>query len=397
MSPLQIRSRGDSTQRRWVSLGLLENPFPTSGVESSVYYSVYQDDRLEVVNRWLNSSLSKDATRWAPLVIKGSIGVGKTHILHQVEKAVWELDDPMVEVTRHTLTGGGARSLALSELLIEGLDSIEDRFEEREQMTLLDALFASPNASAAVAALPSSSPLRLPFRRIIDAKGQRRKQLSDLCLKWICRVPLSRGDYSSLDVSGKIDAEGQSVRAIAHFFRTLREAGVLDTWLIMIDQIEDLFRREATTPMKRARFLTDLRTLIDEALEGAPLPLILAWNTAISGVDVSEQLRQQYVALFSRLAEIVDLPALPREYALPFANAYLEAARAEYAVQNPEDGPRASVPYVVFKRALERDVQKVVDEVAESSGGVMPRRLLAALRQWADRYIERQAGRSTEQ
>ena len=84
-------------------------------------------------------------------------------------------------------------------------------------------------------------------------------------------------------------------------------------WFLFIDQMEDLWRRDVTTALRRTRFLTDLRTLIDEALEGCPVAVTLAWNTEVLiggsrvAEDVEERLQRDYLAMFSRISNVVHI------------------------------------------------------------------------------------------
>ncbi|WP_156040797.1 hypothetical protein [Chondromyces apiculatus] len=92
-----------------------------------------------------------------------------------------------------------------------------------------------------------------------------------------------------------------------------------------MDQLEDLWRVGVISPGRRARFLTDLRSLIDLGLEGAPIAVLLAWNTEVTMGE--DKLESEYQALWRRLGDPIDLPGLEAKDVWPFATEYLEHAQ----------------------------------------------------------------------
>jgi hypothetical protein len=386
MSALQIRHPKKPPSFNWPSLSLIENPFPESGLQSNVHYTAYQEEQITDISEWTSDAIDEDATRWSPLVIKGSVGTGKTHTLTVLEKRLRELDEPTLEVTRHVLTGSGSKYLTLGDLLIEGYGSIDVRHKGRTGRSLIRSLLSRISVSDVEKLLPSSSPIYRPLLGLASPKDRNsREERSELFSDWLGRIPLTKSDYRLLGVAGKIDSEGQLIRALAHYFKLLRKYDVVRVWIIMIDQIEDLYRKKEFTELRRARFLTDLRTLIDEGFEGAPLPLILAWNTSTDeSLVISDQIREEYVALFSRLKKVVDIPALPRENARAFARQFVESAHREFMTETrTTDSGQAR--YIVFLKALDRAVPTILGKLGEP---LLPRDFLGELHDWSSKYLK---------
>jgi len=161
---------------------------------------------------------------------------------------------------------------------------------------------------------------------------------------------------------------------VIHLLRVAATLGQLRLVVLLLDQLEDLERKSEITPLRRARFLTDLRIFIDEGLERAPIALCTAWNT--QGAEFMNSLQSQYPALASRLGDRAMVPGLPQSHLIPFAQAYLDAAYGQKK-----------------NRPLRIDA-KVAASLAGSlkplpGGDVAPREWLDQLRRWAEREASR--------
>lgn len=415
---IQLHLPADEAPRpapRWKQLGLLENPFPESGVATSIDYNDHQEAEIARINAWLERCVDPDAPRWGPLLIKGSIGVGKTHVLRRIERAIEEAGrnayPGKVGVSYHLVTGSGAKNLLLADLLLEALTAPLPGHDDSHaigEMPLVQALLAAlrenlgdpATAANPLAAIPRTSPLRAPLRALLaesapnparDQAPDQAAEIEQLFCSWLMRRELTTRQSERLGVSGKLQGEGEAVRAYVHLFRLAHAAIHFRAWILMIDQIEDLWRHREITPLKRARFFTDLRTLIDEGLEGAPIAVMLAWNTEVVSVgslgslgssgslDVEQRLGAEYRALWSRLPEPVDLPMLQtEEQARAFAAQYIEAGRER------EPGARAKM-----LAALTQEEPQVRDRIPVEANGRIGQRTnqrawLRALRAWAD-------------
>ncbi len=390
----------DSTRRRrWETLGFITNPFPDSGIATTVDYNEHQIDEILRINTWLNETMVGEKEQFGPLLIKGSIGVGKTHVLKRIEHAVTEMGAQRAPgkmgASYHTITGLGAKNLTLSMLMLEALRTPPagaDNSSQGVELPLVGEIYQAlrkGDGTSSLNALPRTSPLRAPFGKILNtpADSETRTQREQDVLSWLTRRDVPKPTLARIGVSGRLEGEGEAIRAYTHLFRLAREVLQFHAWIMLIDQVEDLWRSSEITPVKRARFLTDLRTLVDECLEGAPIPVILAWNTQVIApgrveeTQVEDKFQAEYRSLYSRLPHPIDLPMLPiQEHAYEFAQLYVEAA----------DG---SARKTTFLAQLRDDFERILDTITSTAEGrvgdrVNQRAWLRALRAWADESVE---------
>lgn len=379
MSPLHIRAPGKSERSdKWRKWGVTGNPFPASAVAHPDPYDghILPDD-LESLNSWLSGAVSEttdDNRSRRPLAMKGSIGVGKTHWLHEAERAIRSYREEahlekQIIVSYHALTDVGMKTLSLGGLMKEGLEGSD---------ILRDTLIACGEVTDDDFDLPSATPLRVPLQRLARARGGDRQEISQAFEAWLFRRHVSPSMLGRLGASGRLESEGQWVRALAHFTRVMQKLSGFRAWIVLLDQLEDLWRRDVTTPLRRARFLTELRSLIDEAYAGAPISVAMAWNTAVAAeasrkgipTDVEDQLRKDYIALFTRIHQdrVIEIPELSTEHLLPFAETFVRAAA--------QDG---------HEPALVRHLPTALAAYGGAKNGrVTARDWLGWLRQWAE-------------
>ncbi len=283
---------------RWREQNLVRNPFETQD-DGTPLFRAHVPDAVYLAG-WLKRALSEQAV--PPLVIKGAIGNGKTHWLRAFEHdARVRLGEHGVVSYRH-LTEVSMKNLSLGGLMWSSLSELA-----REVI-----------AAGGKSGLEPSSPIAAVLSRVSHQDGA----AVDLAHRWLARGPLSKTDLSKIGASGPLETEGQWVAALADILLAARERLDFKVWLFLLDQLEDLWRSNVITPVKRARFLTDLRALIDRGRAGSPLAIALAWNTG-QRREVEDQLKRDYIALFSRVERVVDIPKLPREQLVPFARAYV--------------------------------------------------------------------------
>ena len=386
---------------RWEALEFAMNPFPESGVATGVDYNEHQKKEIHSINEWLRKTVDAEAKQWRPLLIKGSIGVGKTHVLRRIERVIdgssKHASQGEVGVSYHIVTGLGVRNLLLSNILLEALQApLPGREESAEESGLplvhetLEALRKSREQDPEehpLKALPRTSPLRAPLKKILLAS--KRGEVEQLFSSWLMRRDLTRTALERIGAHGRLEGEGEAVRAYAHMFRLAHKALDFRVWIMLLDQIEDLWNNKEVTPLKRARFLTDLRTLVDEGLEGAPIVPVLAWNTEVSvagrvsAIDVEEKVASEYRALSARLPKPVDLPMLLiNQHAYSFAASYIDAV-----------GSARSDSKTQMLAALKQDQDAILARVPERGNGrigdrVNQRAWLDALREWAEEPAE---------
>lgn len=358
ISPPAKKSASEAVTK-WSRLGLTKNPFPESGVLGEAFYTGHIPDVVNKVQRWLDDIASKKVGEpRAPFALEGTIGAGKTHLLASMENAFLESDKTgKTIVIRENLVNAGGGRLLLSTLFGANLhlgEIAEEVLSNRSQLE--DAL----------GKLPSASPLRSVMA---DSSGVKAQTLT----LWLRGSPLTRTQVQS--VGGRsLDAEGERLRAVIHLLRLAAHLGFLKVVVFLLDQLEDLERKSEITPLRRARFLTDLRIFIDEGLEGAPIALCTAWNT--EGTAFMRSLQSQYPALASRLATRAAVPGLSQAHLIPFAQTYLDEAY-----------------HNAKKRPLTLDSRiaaRLVTALTPLPGGdVAPREWLDELRKWAEREATR--------
>jgi hypothetical protein len=404
-------SKSPSKVSPWKQFGLLGNPFPPSGVATDVDYDGHQPDQVREIISWLNKSVDPTAEQWSPLAISGSIGVGKTHVLRKMERACADYRESenlgsRLMVSSQTLVGAGMKTLLLSNLLLEALNqplpsgNVQTNSAEMPLFAMaVEQMLSDKNAQIVLEVLPPSSPIHKPLTRIAAARTTNEaSRLTALLSSWLARRNLTTGQLESLGLGGKLEGEGQAVRAFAHVCRFAQKAMGFRVWFLFIDQMEDLWRRDVTTALRRTRFLTDLRTLIDEALEGCPVAVTLAWNTEVLiagsriGEDVEERLQRDYLAMFSRISNVVHISTLPREHLLPFASAYVEHASAMFRADKTASKGKEPADAGKFERLLEKEFSSIESRIEDwgrrpNDGSVVARAWLDALRDWADNLV----------
>lgn len=330
-----------SEKSRFEQHGLVGNPFPEPGLDRGVLYSGHMTEELERINGWLDETQRLAVGKpVSPMAIRGTIGVGKTHLLKAIQNGL-ETGEQGIFVCRRALTEGGMKNLLLANLLLESLPPGDESIpldRASSSVPLLDRLVVAErmmdrrgDIQKILNNLGSESSLRAPLQKLFAIPDARTEaETRKLLAIWLKRGHTTPVQRNKIGVTNALEGEGQAVRAVADLMRVAQGAGLLKVWFVLLDQLEELFRPNVITPGRRARFLTDLRFLVDLAYEGAPIAVLVAWNTEIAVPTGSQDdpLQREYRALWRRLADPVDLPGLPEKHIWPFAQAYLEAAQA---------------------------------------------------------------------
>lgn len=379
---LPIGTADHATGGAFSKFGLEKNPFPPTGVDSGVLYTDHLTDELRRINSWIDEvaqATQADLPQPAPvrpLAIFGSLGVGKTHLLNFLEQGLRQ--NPLTPTLRKGMADEGMTRLVLADLFLRYLPFSDEHSDPGTGYLrrLIDAGRGSAEVLARMkASLRPGSPVRVPFFAALEATE---KEPVVWLSRWLRREYTTPAQRSKLGLSGVLQSEGEAVRAVADLMRLGHAAGVLRVWFILIDQLEELWRPDVITPTRRARFLTDLRHLVDEALEGAPTALLLAWNTTVeedlfSGPpDVRNRMERDYRALWQRLGAPVDLPPLREEDVWPFALKYLDAANVR------ENSPQLQKKLFDALKAASDTVKR--ERKADGPGGLAPRKVLGAWR-----------------
>lgn len=305
--------------------GFSRNPFPASGVASDVLFRGHIPKQLQQIDDWLTESQAT-LNSYRPLALRGSLGVGKTHLLQTLERG---LRGAGYAVVNRILSAKELGRLLLSDLLLpeataeasaEGSESPSEWIVQMYRMAETEASLLEEH----LVELPPGSSVAKIFRQVSDDPQRLRLEW---VLRYFSRAYLTESQVNKLGVSSRMRGEGESLEALGDLARLAVSLGLIPgPWFIFLDQLEDLFRPGAVGAARKVRFLTDLRTLVDLALSGAPIAILVAWNTEIEAANTEQQLMDEYRALWSRLSEPVDLPKLRLNQLQEFAEAYLDHA-----------------------------------------------------------------------
>jgi len=393
MRLFEFTSNDPVQESLYVSTGYLRNPFPETGVGSAVLYTGHMPNQVANITQWGSRIQSMAAgplehIRIPPLAIEGSLGTGKTHLLATMKR---ELERPNVATLHVNLTQKGASRLLLSRLLLDGLRVVGRDLAPTTltAVPLLDLIQSTDKegSSSLLDKLPDLDlqVLSRPIERILTAQGETRIDLAKTLGKWLVGAHTTPSQLSRLDLAGPIQGEGEPIVAIADLMKISHAANWVRTWYILIDQLEELWRPGVVGPASRAKFLTDVRDLVDLGLQGAPIATVLAWNTEVS-LDAGAELKESYRALWQRLGEPTSIPGLSSGDVLPFARAYLDAAERNPEMVQVGEGNRREL----FRKRLEASEPDVQERLAQNKearlghGRSTARGVLSAWRTTAD-------------
>jgi hypothetical protein len=332
-------SGDDDVRDPFAPTGYVGNPFPEPGLDTGALYIEHMPDQVKKLDAWVTDVLrTTDLDRprsgpVRPLAIRGSIGVGKTHILKALERDLAQRD--LVAVVRKNLPEEGMDRLLLATLLLGSLphgDIEVDLPRTPSALPLLDRIVVVARSGAFSRQVRetleglSGSLISRPLLRIIGEQDRAREaDLRAWFSRWLLRGHTTPIQRSKLGLAKPLEGEGQAIRAVADLMRTARAARQVQTWFVLIDQLEDLWRSGVISPGRRARFLTDARSFVDLGLEGAPIAVLLAWNTLVTASE--DRIETEYQALWRRLGDPLDLPGLEGKDVWPFAEEYLKHAQ----------------------------------------------------------------------
>jgi hypothetical protein len=324
---------GDSDDDPILALGYVRNPFPEPGLDTGAFYIRHMEPQIKALETWVSDAqaatdpVSPAHQPVRPIAIRGSIGVGKTHVLKALEKDLSEGDG--LAVTRKNLPEEGMERILLANLLLHNLPSGHPDTEitgEPSSVPILDrivARLAGDRRPAIMTELEHLAPRSLFAQAFQSVVASGRDDYRAVLARWLSRGMTTPTQRAKIHLARPLEGEGQAIRAIADLLQLARAAGELQVWFVLVDQLEDLWRPGVVTPGRRARLLTDLRFLVDLALEGAPIATLLAWNTEVNAED---HIQVEYQALWRRLGTPVDLPGLGQKDVWPFAQEYLKHA-----------------------------------------------------------------------
>jgi hypothetical protein len=342
VKPFHLGARAgvdDDVGDPFAAAGYASNPFPEPGLDTGALYVDHMPGQVRRVDAWVTDVLvSTQLDRLTsgpvrPLAIRGSIGVGKTHLLKTLESDLSNRD--RVAVVRKNLPEDGMDRLLLATLLLGSLphgDVDVDLPKVPSALPLLDRIVAVARSGAAARGVHEAldglvgSLVAPPLLRILREQDRTREaDLRAWLSRWLLRGHTTPIQRSKLGLARPLEGEGQAIRAVADLMRVARAAHQVQAWFVLVDQLEDLWRTGVIGPGRRARFLTDVRSLVDLGQEGAPIAVLLAWNTEVTPGE--DKIETEYQALWRRLGDPLDLPGLQEKDLWPFAQEYLKHAQ----------------------------------------------------------------------
>lgn len=376
------------TRSPYHRIGLPFNPFRETASDpkddSGPFYTSHIEEQLQDIQKWIRAVHTQEERQ--PLSLTGNIGAGKTRILTHLQRRLSRMPAEQkifAEIIALSDTGftrpsvGGLLLTALERLPLPSAENVPQGV-----IPLVWAVIISENFSIDGHSLVPSA-----LGLIHQATGKERTYRAQIFTRWLQRDNLSASEARALGLYRKIDWEGELLRYLAELLRISRDAGVVKTCFIFIDQLEDLFR-PTFSELRRSRLLTDLRGLIDEIDAGTPIGLILSWTPDFSTTSssmhlVESQFKSKYEALFSRMERRrVNLPLLRETDGIPFATKWIDALSTLDGYKQ-KDQPDISWLFATAWNQLRQDRKLLPGR----GGSATPRDLLTALANAVDFYL----------
>lgn len=379
-----------SADQMYAQFGYPRNPFREASSdqinETGPFFTGHIVQQLQEIQGWV-ASIHSGSDR-QPMSLVGNIGAGKTRILRFLlrrlsnfpakEKVVAEL--LLLSDTGYARASvGGMLVSALERMQIHQVSPVPDGV-----LPLVWAIVTSDTFPAQTTGVLGASLQRTHQEKDNNAK----QELAMYVSRWLQRSPLTSSQATRVGLHRRIDWEGELVKIIGDLFRLAEKSGVVKTFYLFVDQLEDLFR-PTFSELRRSRILTDLRGLVDEIDAGMPVGLLLAWTPEFNaapislGNEVDAQFRSKYEALYSRMRRRrVDLPLLKREDAFPFAEEWINALRNEAAFDASRQPDLTGLVASVWERL--RAQRKLYPG---GGGSATPRDLLTGLASEVDQVI----------
>lgn len=351
MSIFQIqKSDHEIVKSEFSRFGLKENPFPDTGLHSKVLYTGHIKNEISEINLWLKEAYLEQSR---PLVISGQSGVGKTHLLHVLKRGLLEMG---CEVTLRSFEDENLSEFRFQDFLLRNLPFQNDKNEDPCTCLIreLVAKMKTMDETSILNTLGSNDIIVKPLLRVLRC---------DDCLpsfsRWLRGITSEQcsvlGVYS-------IENSLQSITAITSLLRLAKEASLYQSWFIMIDQFDLIFRE---TSLCRGKFLRDLRIFLSQTTKSSVITVLSGINSAIS---------ESSPALGNLLKQEVKIPTMDLQHSMPFVREYLKKIK------------NSDVDFHEFglKSLLFLNTEKVIASLAIDSE-LSPRKVLSAWRECAFR------------
>lgn len=378
----------ENAESAYERLGYPRNPFRASGDEQvnsfGPFYAGHIQTQVDGIKLWIQD-VHSGRSRTA-LSIVGNIGAGKTRILQYLRRSL--LSSPPKEKIACELvllSETGYSRASVGGMLVAALERMALPSSETLPDGVLPIVWGIVTSSIALSDVHGT--LAGALQRTQNEHGEKRKEYARLISRWLQRSPLTASEANTVGLHRKLDWEGELIGIVAELIRIAAAVGVLRTFFLFVDQLEDLFR-PTFSELRRSRILTDLRGLVDEIDKGTPIGLILSWSPDVSAAanrqarnEVELRFQSSYDALYSRMQRRrVVLPLLSLENATPFTLEWIEAAKNEVGF----DEAKQPKPYELATKAW-ADLERGRKLYPGGKGVATPRDLLTALADEVDR------------
>lgn len=318
-------------------VGFSMNPFRPSEVDVRAgtvpFFEEYIETQLAQIGQWVDDVHVRGQRQ--PIALVGNIGVGKTLIIGRLVHLLRELVPQKIAVDSLILSDAGYGRISVGSWLIMALERLEFPWQLTPTPLPPDVLPVLHHLSQQPL-VTGTGRIARTLAHIAGQPSADRTPLVRNLTTWVKRGALTEAQSRKLGLGQKLDWEGELIPIVGEILTLARETGILGTFFLFIDQLEDLFSK-GLTPVRRSRVLTDLRALIDVIDGGAPMGLLLSWAP---GFDA--EIRNQYPAVYTRLARRrVDLPLLELRYATGFTEAWM-VGQKDQPGYNPAKQPNAA-------------------------------------------------------
>lgn len=331
------------------------NPFRPAEVDvrsgAVPFFEEYIATQLGQIAQWVDDVHVRGQRQ--PLALVGNIGVGKTLVIGRLVHLLRNLATEKIAVDSLVLSDAGYGRISVGSWLVMALERLDFPWLPAAKPLPPDVLPVL-HYLAQIPSISGSGRIARALSHIASQPDAERMALVGNLTTWLKRGALTEAQSRKLGLGHRLDWEGELIPIVGEILTLAREAGLLGTFFLFIDQLEDLFSK-GLTPVRRSRVLTDLRALIDIIDGGAPMGLLLSWAP---GFDA--EIRTQYPAVYTRLARRrVDLPLLELRYATSFTDGWMK-------------GQQGKPGYEPTKQPSAADLGDKAWNALRSRGGLLP-------------------------
>lgn len=301
-------------------VGFGMNPFRPTETDvragSVPFFEEYIAPQIAQLSQWVDDVHVHGQRQ--PLALVGNIGVGKTLVIGRLVHLLRNQSAQKIAVDSLILSDAGYGRISVGSWLVLALERLDFPWLSSTQSfppDILPVLHLLTQQSA----ISGQGRIARALSHIIRQSPADRLALVRNLTTWVKRGTLTEAQSRRLGLGNRLDWEGELLPVVGEILTLARQANLLGTFFLFIDQLEDLFSK-GLTPVRRSRVLTDLRALIDIIDGGAPVGLLLSWAPSFDA-----EIRTQYPAVYTRLGRRrVDLPLLELRYATRFADEWMK-------------------------------------------------------------------------